>query len=530
MAKNVVNCAQRPPGGCSAAERMQQQMKRFFALLFSIIFAACAFSFVPSGAAGGTTAQDITANCKIRVGGKDADPKLTDKSEFSAVELDNKVISIAASEPIGGIYIRFGKLPGAWTLNLNDGTELKCGKYGILHEYVSISGDARMLSMSFPGKFYISEINILSKGDKLPAFVQNWSAPQGKCDVLLNVCHAGDESLFFAGILPDAVDRGASVQVCYFTNHWETTSRTHELLNALWTSGITRYPVISPYPDTMLTRNEAEALKGLQLRDSSITYESIVEYETELIRRFQPEIVITHDENGEYGHGAHMLASHAVRDAVTSAPDSSKYPSSANKYGTWDVPKTYIHLLEDNAVDFDSDRPLEAFGGMTAFKVSQEAMKCHASQKDTTYYQWLFSADSSAQLATYSPRKFGLWRSTVGDDTVKKDFYEHTALSGGAAEPTPEPTAEPTEEPTEPAETQAPVEPTATPEAITPEPTAEPTADPAEPAEQTAQPAETQNPSAAVDDKLPSPVLIALIILALLAAAGVAIHFIIKYN
>ena len=59
-------------------------------------------------------------------------------------------------------------------------------------------------------------------------------------------------------------------------------------------------------------------------------------------------------------------------------------------------------------------------------------------------------------------------------------------------------------------------------------PTAEPTAEPTEPAESTAEP--TAAPAQPVDDKLPSPVLIFMIILALLAAAGVAIHFIIKYN
>ncbi len=508
-------------------------MKRFFALLFTIILTACAFCFVPSGAAGQTTARDITADCAIKVGGKAADPKLTDKSEFSAVEMDNKVISIAAPEAVGGVYIRFGKQPTAWNVNFNDGGEQKCGQNGFINEYVSFSGEVRMFSMSFPGKFYISEISILSKGDKLPSFVQTWRPAKGECDVLLNVCHAGDESLFFAGVLPDAVNRGAEVQVCLFTNHWNTQSRTREMLNALWTSGVTRYPVISPYPDTYFTRSEAEALEGIGHEVPGVTYASIVEYETELLRKFKPQIVITHDENGEYGHGAHMLASHAMRDAVEAAPDSTKFPSSANKYGTWEVKKVYIHLLEQNGIDFESDVPLEKFGGQTAFAVSQEAMKCHASQKETTYYKWLFGGEAggvtlSTQLTTYSPRKFGLWRSAVGDDTVKKDFYEHTALSGGADEPTPEPTAEPTAEPTEPAETPEPTEPAKTAAPVTQAPTAEPTAEPTEPAESTAEP--TAAPAQPVDDKLPSPVLIFMIILALLAAAGVAIHFIIKYN
>ena len=44
-------------------------------------------------------------------------------------------------------------------------------------------------------------------------------------------------------------ERGLKVQVVYMTNHNDTQSRPHELLNGLWVVGIRHYPVISDFPD-----------------------------------------------------------------------------------------------------------------------------------------------------------------------------------------------------------------------------------------------------------------------------------------
>ena len=49
-----------------------------------------------------------------------------------------------------------------------------------------------------------------------------------------------------------------------------------------------------------------------------------------------------------------MLFSHAVAESVETSNDSSVFPESASNYGTWDVPKTYLHLYTENKLKASS--------------------------------------------------------------------------------------------------------------------------------------------------------------------------------
>ena len=62
---------------------------------------------------------------------------------------------------------------------------------------------------------------------------------------------------------------------------------------------------------------------------------------------------------------------------------------------------------------------------MTAYEVTKNlGFPEHASQQ--SYYSWYFSGkDTAADITQYSPREFGLFRSTVGDDVLKNDFLEN---------------------------------------------------------------------------------------------------------
>ncbi|MBR6006198.1 MAG: hypothetical protein IK064_01075, partial [Clostridia bacterium] len=455
-------------------------MKRFFALILTAAFALCALALVPGAAETQTKARIITADCTVKVGGKAVDPKILDGIESSTVDFENQTIFITAREPIGGVYIKFGTEPKKWYLTYNDGKR-NCGTNGFLHEYQPIQEEGvTSIGIGFPTKATVADIVIVSKGDELPASIQVWKRAEGSCDLLIFACNGGDDQLYFAGAIPDAADRGAAVQVCYLVNHWDSRLRTHELLNALWESGADRYPVLGPCPYNYSTPNEEAALHLLE--KAGFTFDGLVSYAAEQLRRFQPQVVLTHAAGGEHGNGAYMLTSHIVSDAVEAAGDASKYPASAAEYGAWDVPKFYVHLAEQNGIDFEIDTPLERFGGRTAFRVSQDALKCHATLADTAAYSWLLGENGSitaaTQLSEYSPRQYGLVRSTVGEDAEKKDFYENTVLSGGE-QPTEPPATEapPTEEPIA---TEGPTEPaTELPATQTPATAAPVTAEPA---------------------------------------------------
>ena len=135
----------------------------------------------------------------------------------------------------------------------------------------------------------------------------------------------------------------------------------------------------------------------------------LIEFITEQIRRFKPQVIVTHDFNGEYGHGYHRLTADAVKNAIDAAPDSGKYTNSAEKYGTWDTPKAYFHLYQENRISLNLREPIEAMDGMTAVEVATAAYKRHVSQQ----WCWFYVSDDYQ----YSCAEFGLYRTLVGADT-----------------------------------------------------------------------------------------------------------------
>jgi hypothetical protein len=151
----------------------------------------------------------------------------------------------------------------------------------------------------------------------------------------------------------------------------------------------------------------------------------ILSFVVEQIRRFRPKVAIGHDLEGEYGHGMHMVYAEQLCKAVEISMNKSEFPESAAEYGVWDVPKTYLHLYPENPIVMDWDQPLESFDGMTAFEVTRDlGFPQHESQQ--TYYSWYFKGmQTSADITQYSPREFGLFRSTVGTDAQKNDFLEN---------------------------------------------------------------------------------------------------------
>ena len=104
-------------------------------------------------------------------------------------------------------------------------------------------------------------------------------------------------------------------------------------------------------------------------------------------------------------------------NGIKFAADEKKYPASAKEYGVWDVPKCYIHLWSENVIDMDWRQPLKAFGGRTAFEIAEEGFRCHISQQKTDYHveDW----------GPWDNSLFGLYRSLVGPDEEKNDFFEN---------------------------------------------------------------------------------------------------------
>lgn len=309
--------------------------------------------------------------------------------------------------PIGSLYLEWSHTPGEYDIMV-DGVPVTVQKNGFLHQYLELPMPAEEILLNIDSA--LCDVWAFSPDTPLPDWVQVWEPALERCDLLLLPTHADDEHVFFGGMIPYyAAERGYKVQVAYLTNHWAQVLRPHELLDALWHAGIRNYPVIGPFADAWAdTLKEAE--QGISRYDAAA-------YLTEQIRRFKPSVVVGHDLQGEYGHGQHVLCAVSLTDAIVAAADGEIFPESAQKYGTWNTPKLYLHLYPENEIVMDWSVPLSAFGGKTAMDVAKEAFALHVSQQG---YFYVYGEGDD-----WDSRRFGLYRSTVGPDVNGGDVFEN---------------------------------------------------------------------------------------------------------
>ncbi len=387
-----------------------------------------------------TIADDISKSCIYQKNGGDI--KMTSLQNGSLDDLvtfdSGSTLSIKSEGKIGSIYVQFYNIPNEWELSSQNGS-IKCGTNGFLHEFIDTSDlDTNDITLNFKTSTSIAELYVFSNGT-VPDFVQIWETPCEKADLLLLVSHSDDEHLFFGGVLPYYSALGYNVQVAYLTNHNNYKIRTHEQLNSLWTAGVKNYPVIGEFPD--LYSKELDLAYSLY-REKGYSESDFIEFEVYLLRRFKPLVVMTHDFNGEYGHGTHKICANAMSKAVFDAADSLKYIDSAEKYGTWSTPKLYFHLYSENNITLSfADTPMEQLGGKTPFYYSQQAYLCNTSQlPEPSLTKWMCGTESNpvtlaSSIGKYSPLSFGLYTSTVGNDTEGKgDPFENIITYNKQAE------------------------------------------------------------------------------------------------
>ena len=283
--------------------------------LLAAAFLLSGLSF--SAAAEKTEAKNILQGCSL-ISSENAaslenlwDQKVTTVWKAPA----GSTLTIKSPVPIGGLYILWDRDPVGWTLSDPRETITEGGKDGFLHEYVPVSAETAfdgkyILNMTMHADASIADLYVLSPGT-LPSWVQTWQPMLKKADLLAFSTHADDELLWFGGTLPlYAGQYKKKVQVAYLIYHGAARNeyfRNHELLDGLWTVGVTNYPMICRQFEDYYCSDLAEALK---------TYDenAMQEYAVMLLRRFKPEVVVTQDENG-----AAEIAEHLKKEGVTLA-------------------------------------------------------------------------------------------------------------------------------------------------------------------------------------------------------------------
>jgi LmbE family N-acetylglucosaminyl deacetylase len=389
-------------------------------------------------------AKDITAGCVFKVSTNAAKlEKLTDGSHetsWTAAKEEGQYIQIDLPEgaQAAGVYIMWNDVPEGWSLLESAGgsvwREIDLGETErFINAWAPVTPGAvrlRIESASYRWKMSAAEIRVFGPG-ALPADVLVWQPSPEKADLMVVAAHPDDELIYFGGTLPYyAGQQGERTAVVYMTS--SPLIRKFEALDGLWKVGVREYPVFLPL------KNEYSS----EIEDAADIWggtDAVVGLLAEQFRRFKPDVVVTHDLGGEYGHGAHKLTALAVQKAVDASGKPDEYKESANLYGAWQVKKCYLHLYEKNPIEMDWQKPLPAFEGKTALEMAKKGYALHVSQH--------FRERPILDTGEYDNAAYGLYYSSVGPDTAGGDFFENippgAPTAAAEATATPAPTASP---------------------------------------------------------------------------------------
>lgn len=241
--------------------------------------------------------------------------------------------------------------------------------------------------------------------------VQTWQPLPEKLDLVAVSTHQDDEFLFLGGTVAYSCGLGKKTAMVYMTDGGRT--RYREALDGMWTAGLRIHPVFFQWRDAKIesmSANESLWKRNNGGKDPRI---KIVRF----IRQYKPDVIVTQDFDGEYGHNQHKLCALLWADAVKLCKDPAFDPSSAEEFGVWDVKKHYVHLYAKNQITMNWNKKVGDQTVFTPLMLTKEAFSKHRSQQ-TSYSYDRYSV-------WYDNRKFGLYYSSVGPDVKKDDFFEN---------------------------------------------------------------------------------------------------------
>ena len=350
----------------------------------------------------------ITALCKV------SNARVTD-SELKTAWAPTKekpllTVEIPADAGAALMTLEWKKIPSSFTVTLSgeDG-ELSKDEYatGFFADSVPLSSDVRRVTITFPAGGELATLRVYP--EEYADTVQRWEPTPEKAELMVISTHQDDEFLFFGGTIPCYCAQGRDVAVVYMTNCGR--DRYREALDGLWSAGLRAHPVFLGWIDKDVAG--MNVAMGLWERSEPEPVLGVVR----LLRQYKPEVVVTHDFAGEYGHMQHQLTAKLVSEAAALAADENADPASAVQWGTWQVKKLYIHLYPENRIEMDWEEPIDWDTAVTPMFLAKEGFDRHRSQ------QGYFQMETTGVI--YDNHVFGLYSTTVGPDVEKNDFFEN---------------------------------------------------------------------------------------------------------
>jgi LmbE family N-acetylglucosaminyl deacetylase len=146
------------------------------------------------------------------------------------------------------------------------------------------------------------------------------------------------------------------------------------------------------------------------------------EWLAQQIRRYRPDVIVTHALDGESGHANHVGCALSVTKAFAWAADAGALPvDAASQLAPWQAKKLYVHRWPIRSLAFRQDLPV-APGGKTCLEVGEAGGREHVSQG--------YATQTFAELDGPGVSRFGLYATIVGfDSDGAGDLFEHVDLS-----------------------------------------------------------------------------------------------------
>lgn len=260
-----------------------------------------------------------------------------------------------------------------------------------------------------------------------------WRARPEKTGLMIISCHPDDEGIFFGGVYPyyTQVRQVPTVGISMTSGDWQQVPeiRESEFRDAAWTYGL-RNPPIFPrfkdYPTATLDQtwdvwadgvmDGDDIAEGRERAGRTLAY---------WMRRYRPDVVLTHDFGGEYGHNNHKATALATADAVLLAADPAE---DIGDLPAWQVKKFYVHrygtnpLFHDHFDEVSIDTDGDGIPDKTPVDVANDGLDLHVSQGSPNVSTVHASGEVSASWAPHPGEWWGLYSSTVGPDTIEPDF------------------------------------------------------------------------------------------------------------
>lgn len=363
----------------------------------------------------------ITSKCKIKVS-KGKASNVTDSSDDTSWDSGTMTITFPKGKKAEGIFIKWHyQTNNNYTLKTYDKNGKVLDTYdssklaSMIHKYYEVNTKAVKavikLKKNTKGKGKgICALRVYEKG-KVGVSVERWEAPKtGECDLMVISAHRDDELLFFGGTIPYYTNvKKKNVYTVYMSGN--DRLRVREALAGQWSMGVKTHPIFMGFAG-----GYHDGIKGTVKDWGGEEY--VLGKLVEKIRRFKPDVIVTHDVNGEYGHPTHKTTPYLVKKAIKLAGDKTKYKTSYKKYGEWKTKKLYLHVYDKNKITMNWNKRNAAMNNKTAFELACVGYDKHYSQHNG----WSMT---SKKVKKYPNNKFGLYYTSVGKDKNKNDFFEN---------------------------------------------------------------------------------------------------------